>query len=168
MKKFLLLAGMMTINIYSMNDDISMDNSRNFPEIWIGIKWRIVPQDEYNLSARIKAINKVTTTLATIAQRVNDLPFDGDRKTILVTRLQQIVSHGLACKQTIENTSLDPESSFSEEASLKVLADSFLVPYHRSENELRTQVEVLAQMVHDQNTEGVEAILARLEALQLN
>lgn len=168
MKKILLLTGMMAINIYSMNDDMNTDNSQGFPEIWIGIKWRIVPSNRYTLPARIKAITRVTETLATIAQRVNDLPFDGDRKTILVTRLQEIVSHGLACKQTIENTPLDPESSFSQEASLKAIADSFLVPYHRSENELRTQVEVLEQMVHDQNAEGVEAILARLEALQLN
>lgn len=168
MKKFLLFFLFINAHIFCMNQDMSLDDSQEKQPVWIPIKWRIVPSAQYTLASRIKAVNMVTKTLTTITQRITQLPFDGERKTILIARLEQIISNGLTCKQSIESTSIDPEDDCSQETSLKALADSFLIPFHRSEDELRTQVEVLEQMVHDQNAEGLDAVFAKLEALSLN
>lgn len=169
MKKFLLFFLIMSTHAFCMNQsNMALDDSQEKQPVWIPIKWRIVPSAQYTLASRIKAVNMVTKTLTTITQRITQLPFDGERKTILIARLEQIISNGLTCKQSIESTSIDPEDYCSQETSLKALADSFLIPFHRSEDELRTQVEVLEQMVHDQNAEGLDAVFAKLEALSLN
>lgn len=171
MNKFLLLAFIMGFNIYSMNDnDMALDDNdfqATTEPIWRQIPWRSVPPHEFSLQNRIDVMDAIATTLSGITTRLLKLPCNDARKTALIERLSQFRSKAISCRHTVANAPIDPAHYFIEDLRLRQLADSFLVPYHRAESDLRRNVEDLENMVRQQNAQGIDDLLERLNSLTL-